>query len=52
VREPGRPDAVAAVTGVRLPTLRRAGGRALLLGLLSWLLVGAVAYAGVSLLGR
>jgi uncharacterized integral membrane protein (TIGR00698 family) len=39
-------------TGIHLPTLRRTGGRALVLGLLSWLLVGAVAYAGVRLLGR
>jgi uncharacterized integral membrane protein (TIGR00698 family) len=39
-------------TGIHLPTLGRTGGKALLLGLLSWLLVGAVAYAGVSLLGR
>lgn len=39
-------------TGIHLPTLRRTGGRALLLGLLSWLLVGAVAYLGVRLLGR
>ncbi len=39
-------------TGIHLPTLRRTGGRALLLGLLSWLLVGTVAYLGVRLLGR
>lgn len=39
-------------TGIHLPTLRRTGGRALLLGLLSWLLVAAVAYLGVRLLGR
>jgi len=38
-------------TGIHLPTLRRTGGRALLLGLLSWLLVGTVAYVGVRLLG-
>ena len=38
-------------TGIHLPTLRRTGGRALLLGLLSWLLVGSVAYVGVLLLG-
>ena len=39
-------------TGIHLPTLGRTGGRALVLGLLSWLLVGAVAYAGVCVLGR
>jgi uncharacterized integral membrane protein (TIGR00698 family) len=39
-------------TGIHLPTLRRTGGRALLLGLLSWLLVAGVAYVGVLLLGR
>lgn len=39
-------------TGIHLPTLRRTGGRALILGLLSWLLVAAVAYAGVVLAGR
>jgi uncharacterized integral membrane protein (TIGR00698 family) len=38
-------------TGIQLNVLRRTGGRALILGLLSWLLVGAVAYAGVRLLG-
>ena len=38
-------------TGIHLPTLRRTGGRALVLGLTSWLLVAAVAYAGVRLLG-
>ncbi len=38
-------------TGIHLPTLRRTGGRALLLGLLSWLLVATVAYAGVRLTG-
>jgi uncharacterized integral membrane protein (TIGR00698 family) len=36
-------------TGIHLPTLRRTGGRALVLGLLSWLLVATVAYAGVHL---
>ena len=36
-------------TGIRWQVMRRAGGRPLLLGLLSWLLVGAVAYAGVIL---
>ncbi len=39
-------------TGIHLPTLRRTGGRALLLGLLSWILVATVAYVGVRLLGR
>jgi uncharacterized integral membrane protein (TIGR00698 family) len=38
-------------TGIHLPTLRRTGGRALLLGLLAWLLVATVAYAGVRLTG-
>ncbi len=38
-------------TGIHLPTLRRTGGRALVLGLLSWLLVAVVAYVGVRLLG-
>ncbi len=33
--------------GIHIPTLRRTGGRALLLGLASWLLVASVAYAGV-----
>ena len=37
-------------TGIHLPTLRRTGGQALLLGLASWLLVGAVSYGGVRLL--
>jgi uncharacterized integral membrane protein (TIGR00698 family) len=37
-------------TGIHLPTLRRTGGRALILALASWLLVGATAYAGVILL--
>ena len=37
-------------TGIQLTVLRRTGARALILGLLSWLLVGAVAYAGVRLL--
>ena len=36
-------------TGIHLPTLRRTGGRALALGLVSWLLVATVAYAGVRL---
>jgi uncharacterized integral membrane protein (TIGR00698 family) len=39
-------------TGIHLPTLRRTGGRVLVLGLLSWLLVAGVAYIGVELLGR
>ena len=38
-------------TGIQLSMLRRTGGRALALGLLSWLLVGIVAYTGVRLLG-
>lgn len=38
-------------TGIHLPTLRRTGGRALTLGLLSWLLVAAVAYVGVRATG-
>ncbi|MGI8881790.1 MAG: YeiH family protein [Jatrophihabitans sp.] len=38
-------------TGIHLPTLRRTGGRAVLLGLVSWLLVATVAYAGVRLEG-
>ncbi|MDO8120119.1 putative sulfate exporter family transporter [Isoptericola sp. b490] len=38
-------------TGIHLKVLRRTGGRALTLGLLSWLLVAAVAYAGVRLTG-
>jgi uncharacterized integral membrane protein (TIGR00698 family) len=36
-------------TGISLAVLRRTGGRALVLGLLAWLLVAAVAYAGVRL---
>jgi uncharacterized integral membrane protein (TIGR00698 family) len=39
-------------TTINLQTLRRTGGRALVLGLLSWLLVAGVAYLGVILLGR
>lgn len=39
-------------TGIHVPTLRRTGGKALLLGLLSWVLVASVAYAGVELLAR
>ncbi len=38
-------------TSIHLPTLRRTGGRSLLLGLASWLLVATVAYAGVILVG-
>lgn len=34
-------------TGVRFDRLRRLGGRPLVLGLLSWLVVGSVSYAGV-----
>ncbi len=36
-------------TTIQLRTLRRTGGRALLLGLASWLLVAATAYVGVRL---
>lgn len=36
-------------TGIRLALLRRTGGPALALGLASWVLVAAVAYAGVRL---
>ena len=36
-------------TGIHLPTLRRTGGRALVLGALSWVLVAGVAYLGVRL---
>lgn len=36
-------------TGIHITVLRRTGGRALALGLLSWLLVGAVALGGVQL---
>lgn len=36
-------------TGIHLPTLRRTGGRALVLGLVSWLLVATVAYLGIRL---
>jgi len=38
-------------TGIHVPTLLRTGGRALVLGLCSWVLVAAVAYAGVRLVG-
>ncbi len=37
-------------TGIHLPTLRRTGGKALILALASWIVVGATAYAGVVLL--
>ncbi|GAA3574543.1 putative sulfate exporter family transporter [Microlunatus spumicola] len=37
-------------TGIRLSVLRRTGGRALVLGLASWVLVAVTAYAGVLLL--
>jgi uncharacterized integral membrane protein (TIGR00698 family) len=37
-------------TGVHLSMVRRTGGRALVLGLCSWLLVASVAYAGVLVL--
>ena len=36
-------------TGISVRRLRRTGGRALVLGLLSWVLVAAIAYAGVRL---
>lgn len=39
-------------TGIHLPTLRRTGGRAVVLGFASWLLVAVVSYAGVRLLGQ
>lgn len=39
-------------TTIHLPTLRRTGGRALFLGLASWILVAGVAYLGVRILGR
>jgi len=39
-------------TGIHFPTLRRTGGKALILALASWILVGTVAYAGVILLRR
>ncbi|GAC1540297.1 MAG: putative sulfate exporter family transporter [Acidimicrobiales bacterium] len=38
-------------TGVQAAKLRKVGGRPLLLGLLSWVLVGSIAYAGVMLIG-
>lgn len=39
-------------TGIHFPTLRRTGGRALLLAVVSWLLVGTASYVGVILLRR
>jgi len=39
-------------TGIHWRVLRRTGGRALALGLSSWVLVAGTAYAGVVLLGR
>jgi uncharacterized integral membrane protein (TIGR00698 family) len=39
-------------TGIHLPTLRRTGGRALVLGLLSWVLVATVAYLSLRLVTR
>ncbi len=38
-------------TGIHLAVLRRTGGRALLLGVLSWALIATIAYAGVRLAG-
>ncbi len=38
--------------GIQIATLRRTGGRALVLALASWILVGGTAYAGVVLVGR
>lgn len=38
-------------TGIHLPALWRTGGRSLVLGLTSWVLVAAVAYGGVRLAG-
>ncbi len=38
-------------TGIRLGALVRTGGRSLVLGLASWVLVAGLAYAGVRLLG-
>lgn len=38
-------------TGIRLRVLVRTGGRSLVLGVVSWVLVAGVAYAGVRLLG-
>lgn len=38
-------------TGIRLALLRRTGGRSLVLGLTSWVLVAAIAYLGVRLVG-
>ena len=38
-------------TGVHAAKLRKVGGRPLLLGAMSWVLVGSIAYAGVVLIG-
>jgi len=38
-------------TGIHVATLRRTAGRATVLGLLSWLLVAAVAYGGIRFVG-
>ncbi|PWJ54310.1 conserved hypothetical integral membrane protein [Quadrisphaera granulorum] len=38
-------------TGIHAAVLRRTGGRALVLGMASWVLVAGVAYAGVRLVG-
>jgi uncharacterized integral membrane protein (TIGR00698 family) len=38
-------------TGIRLDVLRRTGGRALVVGLTGWVLVAALAYAGVRVAG-
>jgi uncharacterized integral membrane protein (TIGR00698 family) len=38
-------------TSIHLPTLRRTGGRTLLLGLASWLMIAGIAYAGVRIVG-
>jgi uncharacterized integral membrane protein (TIGR00698 family) len=39
-------------TGVRVAKLRRVGGRPLVLGLVSWVLVAGVSYGGVMLIGH
>lgn len=39
-------------TGIHVATLRRTGGRSLVLGLLSWVLVATVAYASLRLVSR
>jgi uncharacterized integral membrane protein (TIGR00698 family) len=38
-------------TSIHLPTLRRTGGRTLVLGLASWILIAGIAYAGVQFVG-